>query len=85
MTLTNAGNLGIGITNPFATLTLRTPIIAAGISNPSFVIARNNGSGNRNFKMAIDDIGRSEPMQNDQAHFFNDIFLKIIYYYKIII
>jgi hypothetical protein len=55
MPLTNAGNLGIGITNSFASLTLETTIIAVGISNLSFVIPRNNGSGNRSFKMAIDD------------------------------
>ena len=55
MIIQSDGNVGIGITNPFATLTLGTPIIAAGISNPSFVIARNNGSGNRSLKMAIDD------------------------------
>jgi hypothetical protein len=34
ITLPNAGNLGIGITNPFATLAYGTPIIAADISNP---------------------------------------------------
>ena len=46
----NTGNVGIGITNPFATLSLGTP---ASTSDGTLTISKNSG-GNRNFKFGFD-------------------------------
>jgi len=50
LTIDGSGNLGIGITNPFASLSIGTPALA---SDGTLTISRNN-AGNRNFKFGYD-------------------------------
>jgi hypothetical protein len=76
MTLTYTGNVGIGITNPFAPLTLGTPAILN--SDGYLVIAKNNG-GNRNFRLGFDtnfnfcigDFGNTVNANSWQSTYFN--------------
>ena len=50
VTIDGSGNVGIGITNPFASLSIGTPATA---SDGTLTISRNN-AGNRNFKFGYD-------------------------------